>query len=135
MNAKPFLDTNILVYAFTTGDRRSMTALNLLGAGGVVSVQVLNEFVNVARRKLRFQRAEVESALRALRTILDPPIPLTVDLHESAVALAREHRLSFYDALIIAAADQANCAILLTEDMQHGKRMGTLTIRNPFLAA
>jgi predicted nucleic acid-binding protein len=135
MNAKPFLDTNILVYAFTTSDRRSTIALDLLGDGGVVSVQVLNEFVNVSRRKLRFQWAEVESALRALRTILDPPIPLTVDLHESAIVLAREHRLSFYDALIVAAASRANCAILLTEDMQHGKRMGDLTIRNPFLAA
>jgi predicted nucleic acid-binding protein len=135
MNAKPFLDTNVLVYAFTTNDRRSRVALNLLGDGGVVSVQVLNEFVNVSRRKLRFQWAEVESALRALRTMLDPPFPLTVDLHEFAIALAREHRLSFYDALIVAAASKANCAILLTEDMQHGKRMGDLTIRNPFLAA
>jgi predicted nucleic acid-binding protein len=135
MNAKPFLDTNILVYAFTTSDRPSTIALDLLGDGGVVSVQVLNEFVNVSRRKLRFQWVEVESALRALRTILDPPIPLTVDLHESAIVLAREHRLSFYDALIVAAASRANCAILLTEDMQHGKRMGDLTIRNPFLAA
>jgi predicted nucleic acid-binding protein len=135
MNAKPFLDTNVLVYAFTTNDRRSTVALNLLGDGGVVSVQVLNEFVNVSRRKLRFQWAEVESALRALRTMLDPPFPLTADLHELAIVLAREHRLSFYDALIVAAANRANCAILLTEDMQHGKRMGDLTIRNPFLTA
>jgi predicted nucleic acid-binding protein len=135
MNAKPFLDTNILVYAFTMGDRRSTIALKLLGDGGVVSVQVLNEFVNVSRRKLRFQWAEVESALRALRTMLDPPIPLTVDLHESAITLARDHRLAFYDALIVAAASRANCAILLTEDMQHDRSIGGLTIRNPFLVA
>jgi predicted nucleic acid-binding protein len=135
MNAKPFLDTNILVYAFTTGGPRSTIALNLLGDGGVVSVQVLNEFVNVSRRKLCFQWAEVESALRALRTMLDPPIPLTVDLHELAITLAREHRLAFYDALIVAAASHANCAVLFTADMQDGNRMGALTIRNPFLAA
>ena len=135
MNAKPFLDTNILVYAFTTGDRRNTIALNLLDDGGVVSVQVLNEFVNVSRRKLRFQWAEVESALSALRTMLGPPLPLTVDLHELAITLARDHRLAFYDALIVAAASRANCAILLTEDMQHGRSIEGLTIRNPFLVA
>lgn len=135
MNAKPFLDTNILVYAFTTGDRRNAIALNLLDDGGVVSVQVLNEFVNVSRRKLRFQWAEVENALSALRTMLGPPLPLTVDLHELAITLARDHRLAFYDALIVAAASRANCAILLTEDMQHGRSMEGLTIRNPFLVA
>lgn len=135
MNAKPFLDTNILVYAFTKGDPRSTIAEKLLGDGGIVSVQVYNEFVNVARRKLRFQWPEVEGALRALRTILDPPIPLTIELHESAIVLAREHRLVFYDALIVAAASRANCAVLFTENMQDGRRMGTLTIRNPFLAA
>ena len=135
MNVKPFLDTNILVYAFTRGDPRSTIAEKLLGDGGVVSVQVFNEFVNVARRKLRFQWPEVEGALHALRTILDPPIPLTIDLHESAITVAREHRLAFYDALIVAAASRANCAVLFTEDMQDGRRMGALTIRNPFLAA
>jgi predicted nucleic acid-binding protein len=67
--------------------------------------------------------------------MLDPPIPLTVDLHELAITLAREHRLAFYDALIVAAASHANCAVLFTEDMQDGNRMGALTIHNPFLAA
>ena len=134
MNAKPFLDTNILVYAFKTGDPRSAIAEKLLGDGGIVSVQVLNEFVSVSRRKLRFEWPKVESALGALQTILDPPIPLTLDAHESAIALAREHRLSFYDALIVAAASQAGCAVLFTEDMQDDKRVGSLMIRNPFLS-
>jgi predicted nucleic acid-binding protein len=135
MNAKPFLDTNILIYAMAPEDHRNAIARDLIADGGVISVQVLNEFVNVARRKLRRDWTEIEDALGLLRRLLDPPIPLTVDLHELAIVLAREHRLSFYDALIVAAASRANCAILLTEDMQHGKRMGDLTIRNPFLAA
>jgi predicted nucleic acid-binding protein len=133
MNAKPFLDTNILVYAFTTADPRSTIAVKLLGDGGIISIQVFNEFVNVLRRKLRFAWREVENALRALRTLLDPPIPLTLDLHEAAIGLARQHRLAFYDALIVAAATQANCAVLFSEDMQNGRRMGGLTIRNPFV--
>jgi predicted nucleic acid-binding protein len=135
MNAKPFLDTNVLIYAMTPEDRRNAIAIDLIANGGVVSVQVLNEFVIVTQRKLHRDWAEIEDALGLLRRLLDPPIPLTVDLHESAIVLAREHRLSFYDALIVAAASRANCAILLTEDMQHGKKMGDLTIRNPFLAA
>ncbi|MBV8361023.1 MAG: PIN domain-containing protein [Deltaproteobacteria bacterium] len=135
MNAKPFLDTNILIYAVAPEDHRSTIARDLIANGGIVSVQVLNEFVNVARRKLRRDWRQIEGALDLLRRLLDPPIPLTIDLHESAITLAREHRLAFYDALIVAAASRANCAVLFTEDMQDGKRMGTLTIRNPFLAA
>ncbi len=135
MNAKPFLDTNILIYAVAPGDYRSAAARDVIANGGVVSVQVLNEFVNVARRKLHRDWTEIEGALDLLRRLLDPPIPITVDLHESAITLAREHLLSFYDALIVAAASRANCAILLTEDMQQGKRMGAITIRNPSLAA
>lgn len=87
------------------------------------------------RRKLRFQWPEVETAIRSLRTILDSPIPLTLDLHEWAITLSRKHGFPFYDALIVAAASRAKCTVLLTEDMQDGKRMVALTIRNPFLAA
>jgi predicted nucleic acid-binding protein len=135
MNIKPFLDTNILVYAVVSEDHRSAVAKDLIANGGVVSVQVLNEFVNVARRKLRRDWGQIEGALDLLRRLLDPPVPLTIDLHESAIILAREHRLAFYGALIVAAASRADCSVLFTEDMQDGKRMGALTIRTPFLAA
>ena len=132
MNAKPFLDTNILVYAFASNDPRSGRAEALLAAGGVISVQVLNEFVNVSRRKLRREWAEIEDALGVLRTILDPPIPLTIKLHEAAVWLARDHGFPFYDSLIITAAIRAGCGILYSEDMQHGQTVDGVTIRNPF---
>jgi predicted nucleic acid-binding protein len=132
MNAKPFLDTNILVYAFASNDPRSGRAEALLAAGGVISVQVLNEFVNVSRRKLRREWAEIEDALGVLRTILDPPIPLTIKLHEAAVWLARDHGFPFYDSLIITAAIGAGCGILYSEDMQHGQTVDGVTIRNPF---
>ena len=134
MNVKRFLDTNILLYAVAPEDRRSTAAQDLIESGGVVSVQVLNEFVNVARRRFRREWPEIEAALGLLRRLLDPPIPLTVELHESAIALAREHQLAFYDALIVATASQANCTVLFSEDMQDGRRMGGLTIRNPFAA-
>jgi predicted nucleic acid-binding protein len=135
MIAKPFLDTNILIYAFTTGDPRCSTAEALIANGGIVSVQVLNEFVNVARCKLRRDWSDIEAVLGVYRTLLGAPLPLTVEIHESAINFARDHRFAFYDALIIAAASRANCAILLSEDLGDGRRIAGLTIRNPFRTA
>ena len=132
MNAKPFLDTNILIYAFASNDPRSEEAEALLAAGGLISIQVLNEFVNVSRRKLRREWPEIEEALSVLRTILDPPIPLTIEVHEAAVGLVRNSGFSFYDSLIIAAAIRAGCRILYSEDMQDGKTVDGMTVRNPF---
>jgi len=133
MNAKPFLDTNIVVYAFSSNDSRNVKAEALLEAGGIISVQVLNEFVSVSRRKQRRNWNEVNDALGALKILLDPPQPLTLELHEAAVTIARDHGFPIYDGLIIAAALRAECAILYSEDFQHGLAIGPLTICNPFV--
>jgi predicted nucleic acid-binding protein len=132
MNAKPFLDTNILVYAFASNDRRGPRAEELVQSGAIISVQVLNEFVNVCRTKIGIGWPLIEGALGIVRDVLDPPIPLTAELHEQAVTLCRNAKLAFYDALIIAAAIRAECRVLYTEDMQHGLRIAGTTIRNPF---
>lgn len=129
---KPFLDTNILVYA-QSEDSRSVRAQSLLESGGIVSVQVLNEFANVLRRKLGRNWSEIVEALDDVRVLLAPALPLTAETHAAAVALAREHGFGFYDALIVASALEAGCDTLLTEDMQHGRIVGALAIRNPFL--
>ncbi len=129
---KPFVDTNILVYA-NSDDHRRPRAQEILAKGGVISVQVLNEFTNVLLNKLRRGWPEIEAAVDDVRALLDPALPLTVDTHACAIALARDHSLSFYDALIVASAQEAGCTALLTEDMQHGRAFGTLAIRNPFL--
>lgn len=132
MNAKPFLDTNIVVYAFSSNDPRSGRAEALLAAGGVISVQVLNEFVNVAYRKQGRGWDEVDEALGVLKILLDPPQPLTVEVHEAAVKIARNHGFSIHDSLIIAAALRAGCSILYSEDLQHGQIIEQLTVQNPF---
>ena len=132
MNARPFLDSNIVIYAFTANDPRNGKAEALLEAGGVISVQVLNEFVNVSRRKQGRDWDEIGDSLGILKILLDPPRPLTVEVHESAVAIARDRGLSIYDSLIIAAALRAGCSILYSEDLQHGQTIEQLTIRNPF---
>jgi predicted nucleic acid-binding protein len=133
MSGDRFFDTNILIYAFAAGDRRGAKAEALVAEGGVIGVQVLNEFTSVARRKLGWECSQVEAALAVIAELLGPARPLTTDIHSQAVKLARISTLSFYDALVIAAASDANCRVLLTEDLQHGRKFGGVTVENPFL--
>ncbi len=127
-----FFDTNILVYA-QQADGKADRARALFAAGGKLSVQVLNEFTAVARRKQRRDWREIAEAICDVLAVVEEPLALTLDLHATARALAEDHRLSFYDALIIAAAMEAGCDTLYSEDMQHGRSIGGLAIVNPFL--
>jgi len=129
-----FFDTNILVYA-QQADGKADRARALFAAGGKLSVQVLNEFTAVARRKQRRDWREIAEAISDVLAVVEEPLALTLDLHATARALAEDHRLSFYDALIIAAAMEAGCDTLYSEDMQHGRSIGGLAIVNPFLEA
>jgi predicted nucleic acid-binding protein len=127
-----FFDTNILVYAQQM-DGKGDRARALFAGGGKLSVQVLNEFTAVSRRKQRRDWREIDEAVADVLTIVDPPLPLTLDLHHSARSLAQDHQLSFYDALIVATAIEAGCDTLFSEDMQYGRSIGGLNIVNPFL--
>ena len=131
----PFIDTNVLVYASIADDPRRAVAEQILLAGGVISAQVLNEFTSVARGKLKWPWADIETAVRLIRGRVGRVRALTAETHAAALALARDHDLSFYDALIVAAAIEAGCDTLWSEDMQHGRVIGGLTIRNPFTGA
>ena len=136
MSDDAFLDTNVLVYAFKRDDPRAIIADKLLASGGLVSVQVLNEFVAVARRKLQAPWLEVLEALAMIRRLCGDPVPLTVGAHEAAVEIASQHNYSIYDAMIVATAIQNGCRTLYSEDMQDGRRFGlSIEIRNPFSAA
>ena len=132
---KPFLDTNVVVYAALSNDPRCTAAERLLSAGGVVSVQVLNEFASVARTKLKWPWADIEAMLALVRSRSERVGDILLSTHGAAIALARDHDLSIYDALIVAAAQEAGCDTLFTEDMQHGRKFGGLTIINPFIEA
>jgi predicted nucleic acid-binding protein len=128
-----FFDTNLLVYAALQPDARSERARGLLARGGAVSVQVLNEFANVARRKLRKPWPEVTRALSDIRALCSPPLPITLATHEAALGIAGRLGYAFYDSLVIASALEAGCVRLYSEDMQDGQQIeGGLTIRNPF---
>jgi predicted nucleic acid-binding protein len=135
MSAKRFLDTNILIYAFSNDGEKTERAVAILAAGGYISVQVLNEFANVCRNKLKLDWTEIEERLAVVKTLAKEVAPLTVASHEEAVELARDHGFSFYDALIVATAQGLGCTHLLTEDMQHRRALGALTIEDPFRKA
>ena len=136
-----FIDTNVLIYGQEAG-AKSETARQVILAGGVISVQVLNEFAAVLRRKFGLEWAVIADSLADIRTALDPVRPIGVEIHTSAVALARSPGFSFpgfsfpgfsfHDALIVASALDAGCETLLTEDLQDGRRVNGLTIVNPF---
>lgn len=126
-----FIDTNVLIYAQEAG-AKSEAARRVILAGGVISVQVLNEFADVLRRTFRLEWPVIADALADVRAALGPVRPVGVEIHTSAVALARSHGFRFYDALILVSALDAGCDTLLTEDLQAGRRLNGLTIVNPF---
>lgn len=134
---RSFIDTNVLVYA-DAGDepprqRRAIELIRTLRAEGsaVLSTQVLQEYVNVALRKLRLPPALVRERLNFYRGF--ETVPASAELIAGALDLHVLHGLAFYDALIAQAAISAGCACLLSEDMQHGASFGGVRIENPFL--
>jgi predicted nucleic acid-binding protein len=130
--ARAFLDTNVLIYAFTD-DPRASVAESMLARGCDISVQTLNEFTNVARRKLKMDWQEVSGALAAIRVLCRTVHPLDIATHENAVKLAEHYGFSIFDALLIASALMADCRIFYSEDMHHGLRVNDrLQISNPF---
>lgn len=133
MRTKPFIDTNVLIYAFASGDPRQSAAEDVLSRGGLISVQVLNEFANVSSRKLALPWREIEQRIEVVSTLVGAVAPLSLDEHAAARKIARTRKIGFYDALIIASALAYDCDELLSEDFQSDARFGRLRVRNPFL--
>lgn len=131
MRADVFFDTSILIYMIAEDPRADVAEAALLD-GGVISAQVLNEFVSVARRKYSMDWHEIGAVLDDIRLLCAPVVPLTVQTHEASVRIAQRYRYRIYDALHLAAALEAGCTTLYSEDMQDGQRIGSLTIRDPF---
>jgi predicted nucleic acid-binding protein len=133
MPAKNFFDTNILIYAVAKNDPRASKAEGLLESGGLISVQSLNEFVSVARRKLGMTWKATRELLDLICVLCPDPVPISLDMHKMALRVGEKYGYSIYDALIIAAALEAGCGTLHSEDLQDGQVINQqLTIRNPF---
>lgn len=136
-----FLDTNVFVYLVDEADAakhavaRGLVAGALSNGTGVVSFQVVHETLNVLTRKLKVI-ARVEDAELFMQHTLVPlwrvqPSPA---LYAAAMGIQQRLGFGFYDSLIVAAAQEAGCRRLLSEDLQHGQRIGTLRVENPFRA-
>ena len=129
----PLIDTNILVYA-VTDDPRSAVAQVLLSEPFILSVQALNEFANVARRKLGMNWVEIRLAIGDLSALAAAIVPVDKECNSLALDLAARYNFSVFDALMIATALQAGSEQCFSEDMQHGLIVdGRLAIFNPFL--
>jgi predicted nucleic acid-binding protein len=130
--SKPFIDSNVVLYLLSGDAVKADRAEALLEAGGVISVQVLNEVASVCRRKLKMPWEEVDPLLLAVKSACDI-LPLTLASHEKAVEVAKRFQLSLYDANIVATALLSGAKVLLSEDMQSGMLIDGLLIQNPFI--
>ena len=139
MSGRFFLDTNVFVYSFDAGDtakarRAGKLIRDAVSTGkGVVSYQVVQEFFSVALRKFAKPMTPAE-AEQYLATVFRPLVAVESSpaLFMEALRVTSRYRLSWYDSLIVAAAIQADCSTLLSEDLQHGLRIGDLRVENPF---
>lgn len=130
-----FFDTNVLIYIASDDAAKADRAEAIVREGGAISVQVLNEIANVARRRMKLSWQETRGFLSALRELLTV-YPVTLDTHALGLALAERHHLAICDALIAASALLAGCDKLWSEDMQDGMAINRrLQIVNPFRAS
>ena len=140
MSDRYFLDTNIFVYSLDPVDpRKARIAEELVTRGvdsrlGVVSYQVVQEFMNVSLRQFRATMTVTELELYFFKVLLPMmTIPSSSGLFLEALRLQRTNQIAWYDSLIVVATIQGGCEVLFSEDMQHGRRFGNLVIQNPFL--
>src|SRR4051794_26262575 len=132
-----FVDTNVLMYAQSTGaGRKYRQAVELIARLGeessaAISIQVLIEFFSVATKKLRISSPDAEAVMREWSSWMTIHRPDPTDILRAA-GLQREFQISWWDALILNSAIELGCSTLWTEDLNHGQRYSTLTARNPF---
>jgi predicted nucleic acid-binding protein len=128
------LDTNVAIYAFTNQEEKADIARTILARSDFMSAQVLNEFVNVARRKHQRSWPDISLAAERLRRAVPTILPIDEAAHLEGLRVADRYQLGFYDALLVAVALAGGARTLYSEDMQHGMTVDqTVRIVNPFL--
>ena len=131
MPSKAFFDTNLLLYLLSADAAKAQRAEELIGEGGVISIQVLNEFASVASRKLRMSIPEIRQCLEPIVQVCSVE-PITLETHARGLDVAARYGFSVYDSMIVAAALLSGCDTLYSEDLHHRQRVDGLLIRNPF---
>lgn len=139
MSVESFIDTNIFIYQLERLDTRKATIAeelirqSIANKTACISFQIVQECLNTALRKAQIQLSESE--IRSyLQSVLGPLLSVqpSIQLYNSALDIRLRYQFSFYDSLIIAAALEAGCTCLYSEDMQDGQQIQSLTIQNPF---
>jgi len=127
-----FIDTNVLLYLLSADNEKAERAEMIVRGGGLISVQVLNEMANAARRKLSMSWGEINEVLALIRSVCSVA-PVTIEAHDRGMVVAERYGMSVYDAMIVAAALLGGCKTLYSEDMQDGLLIDhRLRICNPF---
>lgn len=142
MSDKYFIDTNIFVYSFDPKDARKQNIAReiiqnaLKDRAGCISSQVMQEFLHVSTKKFKPPLSH-QDGLRYLNAVFAPlcEVFTSLDLLRRSMEISDRWQYSLYDSMIVAAALQVNCAVLYSEDLQHGQQIESLAIVNPFLAA
>ena len=133
MSAADFFDSNILLYLGSAEISKADKVEALLSDGGTISIQVLNEFASVSRRKLRRSISEIRVELDDIRAVCDV-VAGDLAIHEKGLDIAERFKFSIYDSMLLAAALWADCTTFYSEDLQHGQVIEGLTVRNPFIS-
>ena len=132
-NARCFFDTNVLLYLLSSDNDEASCVEAIVSQGGIISVQVLNEFTSVASRKLKMTYPEIREYLQTICAVCSVQT-LTVETHQLGLDIAERYGFSFYDSLIVSAALLADCSTLYSEDMQHGQEIeNRMVVTSPFL--
>jgi predicted nucleic acid-binding protein len=130
--ADSFFDTSVLLYLLSDDTAKADRIETLLAAGGVISVQVLNEFAVVALRKLKMPLNEIREILDTIRAVCTVE-PITVETHDRGLTVFERYRFSLYDSILVATALISGAKILYSEDLQHGQIIDNqLRVTNPF---
>ena len=134
MNDRVFIDSNVLIYAYSDEERKRGKALDIIKMNeSIISIQVINEFVNVVKKKFNKENDEILEALQEIEQQLVIWDNFNLHLTKKAINLNEIYKYSYYDCLIIAAALEADCSILYTEDMHHDQLIeDKLRITKPF---
>lgn len=134
MSDSSFVDTNVLVYLYSSDEPEKRQRAQRLSrnANSWISTQVLNELCNILRKKFQRRYPEITAVIKEVTRNFHVTT-VTADTIRLALTVAEKHGYSYYDSLMIAAALEQNCAVLYSEDMQHGQTLDTMTIMNPFL--
>ena len=138
MTSKVFIDTNILIYALDSADKKKQKKAQAAikecanNNNGTISTQILQEFFVTATKKLGFDAVTIKTIARTFSRF--EIITVSPSIIESAIDCSVINKLSFWDSLMISTAESARCTQLLTEDLTHNQHIQTVTIKNPFLS-